>query len=73
MPSSVTGWMTWTRTSLLASLYDGGQVLKYDGTHVEHEYGGLGDQALDFRAFSAYVISASDFDSAWVENAALNR
>jgi hypothetical protein len=54
-------------------VYDGGQVLKYDDTHVEDEYGCLGDQALDLREFSAYIISASDFDAAWVENAALNR
>lgn len=28
-------------------LYDGGQVLHYDETHTDDEYGGLGDQQLD--------------------------
>ena len=46
-------------------VYENGPTLKYDASHIEDEYGALGDQPLDLSEFSAFEISQEEFVVAW--------
>jgi hypothetical protein len=52
--------------------YEDGTVLKYDTTHVEDEYGGLSEAALDPAEYQVFAISSAEFDTIWASEA-LNR
>jgi hypothetical protein len=52
--------------------YEDGTVLKYDATHVEDEYGGLGEAALDPAQYQEFAISSAEFEATWASEA-LNR
>ena len=44
--------------------YENGVVLKYDTAHLDDEYGGLGDQALNLADFDGAGISREEFEAA---------
>jgi hypothetical protein len=46
-------------------VYENGPVLKYDRDHLDDEYGGLGDQPLDFAEFAQFEIASDVFEAAW--------
>ena len=52
--------------------YDGGAILKYDQTHLDDEFGGLGDQELDLDEFAPFEIERMAFDSVWSSSSAQN-
>jgi hypothetical protein len=54
-------------------LYESGDSLGYDGTHLNDEYGGLGDQPLEGAEWDAFEISADEFESAWTGAKLRNR
>lgn len=53
--------------------YDGGTVLKYDETHADDEFGGLGDQALDLEDFAPFEIDRARFEDEWSSATPQNR
>ncbi len=53
--------------------YDDGPILKYDETHLDDEFGGLGDQALDLDEFAPFEIDGAAFGRAWSSSVAPNR
>ena len=52
--------------------YDGGPILKYDQTHLDDEFGGLGDQALDLDEFTPFEIDSVAFESTWSSSSTQN-
>lgn len=47
-------------------IYESGDVLTYDQTHLDDEYGGLGEAALDGEEeWKPFEIAEHEFDSAW--------
>jgi len=47
-------------------VYDNGPTLRYGPTHVEDEYGQLGQTRLDeLEDWSAWTISSEDFERVW--------
>jgi hypothetical protein len=48
-------------------------ILKYDETLPDDEFGGLGDQALDFDDFAPFEIDGAAFEKAWSSSTARNR
>lgn len=54
-------------------VYADGNVLAYDKTHVDDEFGGLSQAALEASDFKPFEIAQDDFDSAWKESRPLNR
>ena len=49
--------------------YDDGTVLKYDVTHVEDEYGGLSEAALDPAEYQEFAIGSAEFETMWASEA----
>ncbi len=45
-------------------IYDGGAILKYDERHLDDEFGGLGDQSVDFEEFAPFEIEPRAFEAA---------
>lgn len=45
--------------------YENGKVSKYDLDNLEDDFGGLGDQAIDFEEFEAFEISKDEFYKVW--------
>lgn len=54
-------------------IFENGNVLAYDESHVVDEYGGLSDQPLSFSDFASFEITAEEFARATRELAPLNR
>jgi hypothetical protein len=54
-------------------VYDGGPALKYDEAHLDDEFGGLGDQAIDLEEFAPFEIDGPAFETAWSSAVARNR
>ncbi len=52
--------------------YDGGAILKYDETHSDDEFGGLGDQALELEDFAPFEIDRATFEDEWSSTTARN-
>jgi hypothetical protein len=52
-------------------VFENGNVLVYDGGHLDDEFGGLTDQPLDHE-FLPFAIEASEFEDAW-QRRAMNR
>ena len=48
-------------------LYENGNGLKYDSEHLDDDYGGLGDQALEMDEFESSEIDKSEFESLWTK------
>ncbi|ANE51312.1 hypothetical protein [Flavisolibacter tropicus] len=46
-------------------VYSNGRKLKYDSVHIEDEYGGLSQAALDLDGFSEFKIDQQEFEEAW--------
>ena len=53
--------------------YDGGAILKYDQTHRDDEFGGLGEKALDLEDFALFETDHATFEDTWVSSMARNR
>jgi hypothetical protein len=53
--------------------YEGGPILKYDETHLDDEFGGLGEKPLDLEEFAAFEIDRAEFEVIWSSLAAKNR
>jgi len=53
-------------------VYDGGQVLFYHAAHLDDEFGGLGDQALDLDEFEPFRITLEEFDGIWNSRTPIN-
>lgn len=54
-------------------IYDGGQVLFYDGQHPDDKFGALGEQALDAKEFEPFKITSAEFEHEWSRRKPLNR
>ena len=57
-------------------VYDNGNVLKYDSSHLSDEFGMLSDVTLDVEGLEesqTEFISAEEFEGAWSSSTALNR
>lgn len=57
-------------------VYDNGNVLKYDSSHLEDQYGMLSDVKLtadELKESQTEFISAEEFEAAWSGLTALNR
>lgn len=46
-------------------IYANGRVLRYDSQHIEDEFGGLSEAALDATEFAPFAIAHSEFEQAW--------
>jgi hypothetical protein len=46
-------------------VYESGDSLAYDATHVADEYGGLGDQPVEGAEWERFEILAVEFEAAW--------
>jgi hypothetical protein len=47
-------------------MYESGDLLAYDGTQLDDEYGGLGDQALEGEdEWKPVEITEDEFEAAW--------
>jgi hypothetical protein len=53
--------------------YDSGDILKYDETHIEDEFGQLGEKALDLEDFAPFEIDQTAFEKVWSSSVARNR
>jgi hypothetical protein len=53
--------------------YDHGEILKYDETHLDDEFGGLGEKALELDDFAPFEIDRQEFESVWSSSTAMNR
>ena len=47
-------------------------ILKYGEAHLDDEFGGLGDQALDVEEFAEFEIDRAAFESVWSSSSAMN-
>lgn len=54
-------------------IYENGQALKYDTSHLTDQYGALADQPLDTTEFVNYEIEETLFWQAWHRTHGLNR
>ncbi|WP_431097210.1 hypothetical protein [Polaromonas aquatica] len=54
-------------------VYANGTVLQYDADHVEDEYGGLSEAALEVDDFAPYAITQADFERAWTSHVPTNK
>jgi hypothetical protein len=54
-------------------VYSSGDTLAYDREHLDDEYGGLGDQALEGDEWSGLEITADEFEAAWKSAKPRNR
>jgi hypothetical protein len=54
-------------------VYESGDCLAYDATHLDDEYGGLGDQPLDGAEWDDFAIRADEFEAAWSRSRPRNR
>ena len=54
-------------------IYSSGTVLHYDRTHIEDEFGGLSEAALDAADFAPFEISKAEFEQAWSSHRPMNR
>ncbi len=45
--------------------YENGKVLKYDLQNLDDEFGGLGDQLINFREFAEFEITKEEFFNEW--------
>jgi len=46
-------------------LYENGNRLKYHSDKIFDDFGGLGDQVLDFNEFQSFEIEKAEFDIEW--------
>ena len=46
-------------------VYTNGRVLRYDRQHIEDEFGGLSEAALDAAEFAPFAIAQSVFEQVW--------
>jgi hypothetical protein len=46
-------------------IYANGRVLRYDRQHIEDEFGGLSEAALDATEFAPFAIARSEFEQVW--------
>ena len=53
--------------------YDGGAILKFDETHVDDEFGALGEKPLDLEDFAPFETDQTTFENAWTSMVARNR
>jgi hypothetical protein len=53
--------------------YESGVILKYDDAHLDDEFGGVGDQALDIEEFAEFEIDRAAFETVWSSSSAKNR
>jgi len=53
--------------------FDNGNLLLYDETHDEDEYGGRSTVPLDYDEYEQYMIDRSEFICSWRPPAAINR
>lgn len=42
-----------------------GKILQYDLENPENEFGGLGDQIIDFEEFAEFEITKEEFMKEW--------
>jgi len=49
-------------------VYQTGIALRYDCTHLHDEFGMLSDASLDRAEFEPYMISADEFEQAWISH-----
>ena len=54
-------------------VYANGTVLQYDTAHLNDEYGGLSEAALEAEDFAPFAITQTEFESAWNSHAPINR
>jgi hypothetical protein len=54
-------------------IYASGDVLTYDRNHIEDDYGGLSEAALDDPEWDAFEISSADFERVWESAKPRNR
>lgn len=52
--------------------YDDGTSLKYSRQHLNDEYGGLSEAALDLSELVAFEIPRAEFEEAWSKTVARN-
>lgn len=54
-------------------VYETGPTLAYDESHIDDDYGGLGDQPLDMSDFASYEITEAEFVDSWLGRRPKNR
>lgn len=54
-------------------VYENGNVLSYDGSHVTDDFGRLCDQRLGHGDIQEFEISKAEFEQVWQTNQPINR
>jgi hypothetical protein len=49
------------------------KVLQYDRQHIEDDFGGLSEVALDAAEFAPFAITQAEFEQVWVSQKPMNR